>query len=331
MNATIEELLRLAQEEPTPAGHTSSHWRLHGEKTVVGRIGDELVLNGSGFGTVRYRRKTSASAANMLERLSYYPVTKQIRNYPTVWAQAKRLARDLSFDLTYAVWNQTMAMATLMDHWQEHGLSPRVFALIGDGHGFLGALIKRHFPESRIYQIDLPKILVFQARTHELANSGAMVSLTTPEDWSVVKDICFVAPQHVELIPEDIDCAVNMSSMGEMSESSIEAYFKFLRRRSLPGSRFYCVNRLEKELPGGEVTRFYDYPWDRDDNIFTQGQCPYYTHVIAARTSPNGPRVRGIRVPFINYFGGTMIHRLVHLAPGSDSAPGRQSTLPRKP
>ena len=124
MNATIEELLRLAEEDPLPADHTSSHWLIHGENTVVERVGEEIVLQGSGFGSMRSSRNSLATAARVLERLSYRPVTAQIHSYPAVWNKARRLARDLSFDLTYNVWNQAMAMAVLVDHWQEHDLSP---------------------------------------------------------------------------------------------------------------------------------------------------------------------------------------------------------------
>jgi hypothetical protein len=318
MNATIEELIRLSEENPLPADHTSSHWLLHGENTVVERVGEEIVLQGSGFGSMRSSKNPLATAARVLERLSYRSVTTKLDSYPAVWSKAKRLAGDLSFDLTYNVWNQAMAMAVLMDHWQEHNLSPRVFALIGDGHGFLGALIKRHFPESRIYQIDLPKVLVFQARTHELAASGTLVSLTHHENWSEAGEIFFVAPQHAELIPENIDCSVNMSSMGEMSEASIAGYFTLMRHRSSPDSRFYCVNRLEKRLPDDQITRFYDYPWSDDDKIFIDEPCPYYTHVISRDPSGNGPRFVGLRIPFVNHFDGAMMHRMVHLAPAND-------------
>ena len=102
-----------------------------------------------------------------------------------------------------------------------------------------------------------------------------MVSLTAPERWIDSEAVFFVAPQHAELIPEKIDCAFNIASMGEMSEFSISAYFTFLRRRSSMNSRFYCVNRSEKQLPGGEVTRFADYPWNEDDMVFIDGPCPY--------------------------------------------------------
>ena len=102
------------------------------------------------------------------------------------------------------------------------------------------------------------------------------------------------------------------ASMQEMNEFSIASYFSFLRRRSSPSSRFYCANRLWKQLPGGEIASFNDYPWQEDDEIFFDGPCPYYTHFFARYTLANGPRVLG-RVPFINYCDGIHMHRLVRL------------------
>ena len=155
-NSVIDELIKLAEQDPLPYEHTSSQWLRYGNQTVVDGTGDLLILKGTGFGTVVSRRSRLSGAAMALERLSYYAATKDLRNYGQIWNIAKQLARELSFDLTHNVWTQAMAMTTVMDHWRAYGLEPRVFALIGDGHGFLGALIKRYFPNSRIYQIDLP-------------------------------------------------------------------------------------------------------------------------------------------------------------------------------
>jgi len=239
-------------------------------------------------------------------------VTARLRSHASIWKKAKRLADDLTFDLTFDVWKQSVALSLLADHWAANNLSPRIFAVIGDGYGFLGALIRRHFPDSRIYSIDLPKILVFQARTHELADAGASMSIMSEK--SAPAAITFVQPKDLETIPDQIDCAFNIASMQEMNDHSISSYFKFLRAHSTPSSRFYCVNRQHKELPGGEIRRFIDYPWQNDDEVFIDGICPYYTH-IAGHTESNGPRIFGVRVPFINHFDGPIMHRLVHLAP----------------
>ena len=312
MNPVIEELLQIIEKDPLPDAHTSSHWKLFGRETIVARHGDELILKGYGFESTQ--GSALAGMAKAFERLSYREVTARIDSYNSVWRTARGLARDLSFDLTFYVWRQAVALAVLVDHWSTYNLAPRTFALIGDGHGFLGALIHRWLPESRVYCIDLPKILIFQARTHELAKGAGRMATITRSSGVGEANTIFVPAQNIEAVSDDIDCAINMASMQEMNDFSISAYFTFLRRRSTPQSRFYCVNRLSKELPQGEIATFNDYPWSKDDEVFFDGSCPYYTHFIGPSTLSRGPRLLGVRVPFINYFDGIMMHRLVHLA-----------------
>lgn len=314
MNPVIESLLEIVDTDPLPAVHTSSHWQRYGRETIVERQNNGLVLLGFGFGVVRARgfRRYILRVITGAERVSYQQVAARLKNYRSVWRTATNLASDLSFDMTFDVWKQAIALAVLEDHWAEHDLLPRTFALIGDGYGFLGTLIRRRFPKSRLYCIDLPKMLVFQAHTHELADPAGKMSLLRRSE-SEGAAVVFALPQDIEIISDQIDCAVNIASMQEMKESSIVSYFHFLRRRSTRRSRFYCVNRLRKELPGGEVCVFADYPWREDDEIFIDGPCPYYTHFFAPYTLPNGPRWFGCRVPFINYFDGIHMHRLIHL------------------
>lgn len=313
MNAVIDSLLDVVRQDPLPARHTSSHWRQYGSQTIVERRGAELILEGAGFGSM-WARHPALRILNAIQQVSYGPVTRSLRHYPEIWRAVKRLARQLSFDLTFDVWKCGAALAVLMDHWSAQGLAPQRFAMIGDGYGFLGALIRRVLPGSRIYCIDLPKMLVFQAHTHERADRAARLShLSGPE--TLEAEVTFVAPDDIDWIPGPIDCAVNIASMQEMTPRSIRAYFTFLRRRASAASRFYCVNRQRKALPGGEVTSFADYPWQDDDERFLDGPCPYYTHLFSATTLSSGPRIFGRRVPFVNYFDGAHLHRLVRLAP----------------
>lgn len=313
MNSVIESLLQIVRTDPLPPAHTSSHWQRYGRETTVERRGDELVLRASGFEAIDPRGVRSR-ALHLVERLSYRSVTSRLRNYPSVWQAAKRLAFDLSGIPNFNVLKSACALAVLTDHWAAYGLSPKVFVLIGDGYGFLGALIRRHLPGTRLYCVDLPKMLVFQARIHELADDGTSMSVLSKAGGGLA-DIMFVLPQDVEMISEKVDCAINIASMQEMNPPNIAGYFTFLRRRSTPHSRFYCVNRRCKELPDGEIVRFYDYPWQGDDEVFIDGVCPYYTHFFAPYTLPNGPRIFGVRIPCVNYFDGVVMHRLARLAP----------------
>jgi hypothetical protein len=206
-----------------------------------------------------------------------------------------------------------VALAVLAGHWAAHHLAPQTFALLGDGYGFLGALIRRWHRPARVYCIDLPKMLVFQAATHLRAEPGAHLAVMAG-GAGAAGEVTFVAPDDIGGVEGPLDCAVSMASFQEMNRASIEAYFAFLRQRSGPQSRLYCVNREEKTLPGGEVARFADYPWDPDDEVFLDGPCPYYRHFLARATLANGPRWLGWRVPFVNHFDGPMRHRLVRLA-----------------
>jgi len=247
LNLVIEELLQIVEKDPLPAADTSSHWEILGNETTVGRSGDDLVLSGSGFGAMKVGGRLG-SAARLLERLTYSLVTMRLKNYKSSFKTTKRLASDLTADLTYDIWRQSVALSVLRDHWGNHNLSPKTFAVIGDGHGFLGALIRRQFPESRVYLIDLPKMLVFQAHTQEQAGFGGSMSVMSP--GSTPTETTFVLPENIDLISDRIDCAINIASMQEMTNRSISQYFEFLRSRTSPNSRFYCVNRLHKELPG---------------------------------------------------------------------------------
>lgn len=312
----IEALLQMAEQDPYPVGHTSSYWREWGERNVIARDGAALTLQGVGIGGVG-KRRLAGRALGVLERLSYRSVTSRLSTYRTVWRLTTRLARDLSCRLTFDVWKYSVVLAVLSDHWRQYGLSPRTFALIGDGHGFLGALIRRYLPGIHVYCIDLPKTLVFQVRAHSLTDPGASIALLA--SGQPLRDehaaVTVVLPQDIERISDEIDCAINVASMQEMTAFSIASYFAFLRRRSTPQSRLYCVNRLRKELPGGEIASFTEYPWRRDDQIFIDGVCPYYTHFLAPYTGRNGPTIFGVRVPWVNSFDGVHVHRLVRLVP----------------
>ena len=316
MNPVIESLLEIADQDPLPVAHTSSHWQHHGGETIVQRQGDQLLLRSSGF-TAHSKTGLLGKLLYGLERLSYTTVTNRLRSYPSVWHEAKKLARDLRVDLTRHEWSNAVVLAFIVDHLNDFNLSPKTFALIGDGEGFFGALLYRYFRQSkiRIYSIDLPRILVFQACTYEKSDPRITLAVLPSNSQSGATEVTFVHPNHIEQIPGEIDCAVNVVSMQEMNSFSIESYFTFLRQRSTSRSRFYCVNRLRKEMPKGEISDFFEYPWRTDDQVFIDGSCPYFTHFFEWHTYPEGPRFLGIRVPLLNYFSGPSWHRLVRLAP----------------
>lgn len=317
MHPVIDALLQLAERHPLPDGQASSYWQRYGKDIVVQRTTNGLAVQAPCLETVKPVGVVSRLLCG-IERWSYRSVTAQLDSYPAIWRLAQQLTYQLSGGphFTFQVFKSACALSVLVDHGKQWGLAPKTCVVIGDGCGFFGALLRRYWVGARVYCVDLPKALVLQAWVHSCADRAATMAWLRPEIGRPPAAINFVLPQNLEEIQEhEIDWAINIASMQEMTPESIARYFTFLRKRSHPASRFYCVNRLEKQLPGGEVIAFHDYPWQVDDAIFLDGPCPYYTYFLSPHTAPTGPRVAGVRVPFFNCFDGVHMHRLVRLAP----------------
>jgi len=107
--------------------------------------------------------------------------------------------------------------------------------------------------------------------------------------------------------------AVNLHSMQEMTDQSISQYFGLLRTVMAVNNLFYCCNRERKELVGGEVIEFDNYPWYENDRILLDEYCPWCRYFFSTARPKNGLKLAGIRIPFINYFDGPIRHRLTVL------------------
>lgn len=124
---------------------------------------------------------------------------------------------------------------------------------------------------------------------------------------SQVKVIAIQAKDHHLIRKCPIAYAINIASMQEMNRNIVEDYFNDLRAAAANNEMyFYCVNREEKRLPDGAVTRFSEYPWSSKDDVKVDELCPwhqsYYTHTP----------------PFYRPYDGAHRHRLVKLAPHSE-------------
>jgi hypothetical protein len=305
----IRELLNSEEVDLLPTADTSSHWQRHGNSTEAILSEDDLKLSGVGFGD--FEAGSLERISSFFGRWPYRKVISGIKAYAEVQRAARLLASGLGLGFTFDAWRNAVLLAVLKDHWDAHKTCPKTFAMIGDGYGFCGALIRRVVPRARLLLIDLPKIMVFQVRTLQRSDPDAKMGLLS-ESQDV--DVMFARPSEIESYSSDIDCAINMASMGEMTHESIIQYFGFLRKRSRVGSRFYCVNRESKSHPDGTVIRFDHYPWKEADETYLDGICPYSTHYWSSRVSGTGPRIAGFHIPFLQRFDGPFRHRLVRLA-----------------
>jgi hypothetical protein len=210
---------------------------------------------------------------------------------------------------------------------------PRIL-IIGDGYGFLASLFKEIYPNAKLTLVDLGKTLLFQAYYCQLAHSICRHDLASSlSDRDLVDgnyDFLYCPADRLQCIDKTrFDLAVNVASMQEMNAESVATYFDFLRLHRMPplkasthslthslthSSLFYCCNRERKVMPGGEVQEFARYPWLDSDAHLVDEICPWHRIFFGYELITNGPSLLGIRIPFVNYYAGSIRHRLTQLS-----------------
>ena len=228
----------------------SSHWRAFSREFRV-KIGDDGAMQdlaGYGFGgsdRSGIGSRTFAAIGNWLHLL--------VLDAPRLRAevpQAKRVVRQMGLHFSRDAFRQ-MCTDWFLDRAIRNGAAgePRTILVIGDGHGILSALLHLRFPLARILLVDLGATLVFQAAGLTKAFSSATHVLA--DDMAAQRDATFsyCPADRIESLPEgNIDLAINVASMQEMTPAAVAGYFRLLRARRT--QMFYCCNRLEKRLPG---------------------------------------------------------------------------------
>jgi len=183
--------------------------------------------------------------------------------------------------------------------------------LIGDGYGFLSAMIKSVYPDTRLVMVDIGKTLLFQAETcRKIYGTSSHALVGGSED----ADFIYCPAERLDEVDAPLDIAINIASMQEMTPETVSGYFYFLRIHCHPDNLFYCCNREHKELPGGEVLNFHAYGWRDDDVHHIDALCPWYRYFFALGTARYRQKVAGIPVPFVHRFAGDVRHRLTTLA-----------------
>ncbi len=311
---------KLIRRQSDPAGHSqvSSHWREMHHRTVA-RVADgaaiseagKLELSGHGFGNIQNCHPIQLPL-EWLTSFSYWLLSEKkselAEGIGVLRKLFKRIGPEFRLKMTFDAVRQVLVWNTVRPYLPRRGALRWV--LVGDGYGVLSALIKEFQPDAKLFLIDLPKTLVFQSvyvqKMHPLCTHSLL------ED-GVESDFTYVPSPALPEEAGPFDVFVNVASMQEMTMPVIQGYFDFFRRMGRDDHLFYCCNRVEKKLPGGEVIRFDDYPWDGGDLFLIDEICPFQRFFFHLRTLANGPRIAGVRFPFINAFDGPTRHRLARL------------------
>jgi hypothetical protein len=316
MNKHIPETLydNYIRQDVTPKDLKSSHWEdFHHNVVVRKRNGYDFDLQGYGFGDLQATSLPAKISAWMTIH-SYLLTLKDREDIRRTAGIAKGIAKKMGCAFTYDCFRQVCALVLLRKYlsvdkeWKVIN--------IGDGYGYLSCLLKTFYPNAKIFLVDLGKTLLFQSVYCQKVFPHAQHVLVTPDATGDGQEADFIycPAEHIGLTQQKFNLAVNVASMQEMNPATVALYFDFLRQRLESDNLFYCCNRLEKVMPGGEISSLMQYPWSPQDQHLIDELCPWYKYMIHHRMSARGPQWGALRIPFINYFDGDIWHRLTKLA-----------------
>lgn len=306
----------------TPNKFISSHWENYSEKfnVQVDKEGNIVSLIGFGFGDMVEGSIISKILAYLCN-ISYFvrlPYKKDLYNLIN---KSINICNLIGVYFSYDCFRQACSLSLIERNLTTNMRNKHlIFLIIGDGYGFLSSLIKSTFPDSTIVLVDLGKTLLFQGfycqKAHpDCIHYGINQDTIIYENSYIKYDFIYCPTEFLDKVAVlKYDVTINIASMQEMNFPTIERYFKFIRNCSNDENLFYCCNREKKVLRGGESLEFEKYPWAQNDWQLDDEYCPWFKYFFSTYRTKNGPKIAGIRIPFVNYFDGLVRHRLTVMA-----------------
>jgi len=260
----------------------SSHWRAH---TSSIKLSEDLKVSGiNGFSN----------------RTSRFPGSKllHLRNLKKIFPWAKKRFKSLEFIEAIRICHlQSREVDTCvarnfftLDLIESFPQVPvdRV-CVIGDGQANFVSLAIARKSFKKLVSINLPEVLLSDLELIEkLAGIDSYEISVARTEFEVIqffqdsrKRLLLVSAQYASLLSGSrIDLFVNIASFQEMTPKLIDEYFNVIR---LNNAFLYSCNRVEKELYGGEVNRFFDYPW-QDSDVLLDEICKWHQYSYSLKS-----------------------------------------------
>lgn len=290
---------------------TSSHWKEYSTKIKVKNIEDEdseqFDIRGYGFGENQKLNFLNQIFSNVA--ISVYNFMLKMPWLNQDIEKSKQLVTKMGLSYSLDGFRQTCTLNFL----KRNLLSPpKRILIIGDGYGILAALLHATYPDVIIYLIDLGPMLFFQSFYLNKAFPKISQSISCSKEVFIESAFNFLPADKIESLPSySFDLAINIASMQEMDMKVVSRYFCLMRENKTKA--FYCCNRLEKQMPGGEVSSFMHYPWFPSDNILIDELCPWHTWFLGYGDSPN-VKLFGLPLPLVHRYDGPHWHRFALLS-----------------
>ena len=278
----------------------SDHWIQFGSKTKMVISNDEKYIHINPVGFDDYKK------SNILNNFLNIPVKIYLKKYRKQLNKKiyEKLLNAINLQgrvLSFNCFKQALSLNKILEN--DVDLNSSKIAIIGDGNGFLGILLKLLFPKIKIVQINLGKILLFDY----LFSANSMIfdklNIVLKKNDYINDSDCYFVPSNLvaDISPKDIDIFFNIASMQEMKPVIIKKYFDLMRSQNTRKTFFYCCNRINKILSDGSNSSFDNYNWIENDKIIFDENCFWYNQAPMSRP------------PFIKKFDGPHKHKYVEL------------------
>ena len=291
------------------AGHSnaykSSYWEHYTKKF---RFNKNKVSGISAFSPRSKRFPCSDAYHRLLQALNFEEIAIPTHSRWYKLAQYCSNKQNRSFDLDLL--RQVFTLELLEDLLSLREIEN--ICIIGDGQANFASLAIHSDSFRKIISINLPEVLLsdwelITLLDHGEGGSQVLTNAAEMDDFFANKKRFGMvqASDWQILLNQPIDLFVNIVSFGEMTHSSIMNYFKIIKSTT-KGAFLYCCNRREKRLPGGEITRFSEYPWQGFSHIMLDEPCPWHQNLYATKRS------RFFPFPIVRRpYDGIIDHRLV--------------------
>jgi hypothetical protein len=276
INEILDYLYERHYQNPTESDVTSSHWKEVGSHSVT-KTENSYDIIGRGFGNYRENNLLN-NIKFLMETIGAKSIIKKFNHNPTILKAAKKICKEQNHYFEFDSIKQVLSLSLIEKYFidTKQKQFPKTVCIIGDGYGFLGQLIKSCFPETQIFSVNLGKTLLFDVSYTSKIFNKKSYSLLTTNDLSPCDDFNFIEAEEYHLLKElNIELFINIASMQEMNNQTINNYFSFIEQSKHEIKYFYCCNRVSKRLPDGEITEIDKYPWKNWD-VKVNELCPWY-------------------------------------------------------
>lgn len=286
---------------------TSSHWMkfLNDFKYVNGKFIGKWLPEGDG----REKKTKIHDFLHFILQHPYRVKGMQFKNFKYLLKLTEKIHLDRDNKISMGTIRQTISLAFLDEKLNLKEMTNPIVN-IGDGFGFMSCLLLKYINNSKmkVVLINLTKNLLIDAVSINKSLPEINIALINNQvdykDSLADKSIncILIQADNARLISNDyVDLVINIHSMQEMNPNIVKMYFDIFRASKNSDTYFYCENRVEKKLPDGTISNFFQYPWSDHDEILVDRLCPW------------SQKYYSFMPPFYFSYDGPIQHRLVKL------------------